>query len=368
MPQNIGLALVSKEGSILGNPLSLRIGDRCLSDLSTYIAGAAASRPPVHTLAKGLEHFDLIASIRDESGVIGAVFSSFSLDILQQELERMTGNGLRLTLYSGDGTLLASAGRIREDLAMPEQVIPVANTDWLMHATAEHRDYSPLWSRLGIAGAGIFLLTIGVMYLFARRLSGIFARDLQAIEQLLARVRDNRNEHRPAGTSRLRETANIMRSIENLAGDIARHQNRLMVDSTTDELTGLYNRRAFRQRADKSFELSRRGVRISVVALDMDYLKTVNDRFGHAVGDQLLKALADCLRDNTRSTDTVARLGGDEFVVMMVQCERDNILAWFSKLCAAFAQQQRRAKAAGRGQLVLGTPAMTGPVQGADKA
>jgi diguanylate cyclase (GGDEF)-like protein len=132
-----------------------------------------------------------------------------------------------------------------------------------------------------------------------------------------------------------------MSSIENLAGDIAQYQNRLIADSTTDELTGLYNRRAFRQRADKCFELSRRGVRVSVVALDMDYLKTINDSFGHAVGDRLLQALAECLRENTRGTDTVARLGGDEFVVMMVQCEPDSIIGWFDKLCSAFALKQQ---------------------------
>jgi len=112
------------------------------------------------------------------------------------------------------------------------------------------------------------------------------------------------------------------------------------MDSTTDELTGLYNRRAFRQKAEKCFALSRRGVRISVVALDMDYLKTVNDRFGHAVGDRLLQALAECLRENTRGTDTVARLGGDEFLVMMVQCEPGSIVGWFDKLCSAFMARQ----------------------------
>jgi diguanylate cyclase (GGDEF)-like protein len=154
-------------------------------------------------------------------------------------------------------------------------------------------------------------------------------------------VKDNRAHERSCSGSRLRETRNIMSSIETLAGDISQRQNRLLLDSTTDELTGLYNRRAFRQKAEKCFALSRRGVRVSVVALDMDYLKTINDRCGHAVGDRLLQALAECLRENTRSTDTVARLGGDEFLVMMVQCTPDSIVGWFDKLCLAFATRQQ---------------------------
>jgi diguanylate cyclase (GGDEF)-like protein len=185
------------------------------------------------------------------------------------------------------------------------------------------------------------VLIILVLYLFSRRLSTIFALDLKAIERLLAQVKDNHFDQHPSVESRLKETGNIMRSIEGLAGEILQYQNQLMTVSNTDELTGLYNRRAFNQKAKGYFELARRGVNISVVALDMDYLKTANDRFGHAVGDQLLQALAACLKAHTRGADTVARLGGDEFIVMLVQCERSDVLPWFNKISAAFVEQQK---------------------------
>ncbi len=341
LPRNIGLALVNRDGEVLGNPLALRVGDSCLADLRDHIEGTGTKQPPVHALVAGLEHFDLIANIQDESGIVGALFSSFSLGSLQEELDRMIQNGQQLKLYSGDGTLLASAGQIREQLALPEQVIPVANTDWVLRAAVEQRDYSPLWSKLAVAGATIFLLIILVLYLFSRRLSNIFALDLKAIERLLAQVKDNQFDRHPAVESRLKETGNIMRSIEGLAGEILQYQNQLMAASETDELTGLYNRRAFNQRAKRGFELARRGINTSVVALDMDYLKTANDRFGHAVGDRLLTTLADCLKANTRGTDIAARLGGDEFIVMLMHCERSNILPWFNKVSAAFSERQK---------------------------
>ncbi|HXP96986.1 MAG TPA: diguanylate cyclase, partial [Telmatospirillum sp.] len=94
---------------------------------------------------------------------------------------------------------------------------------------------------------------------------------------------------------------------------------RLLFDaSRTDPLTGLLNRRGFYDEMKRRFKrLQRDTKKASLVYLDLDNFKLVNDLHGHAKGDETLCFLADILRHNTRSTDLVSRLGGDEFAVWL---------------------------------------------------
>jgi diguanylate cyclase (GGDEF)-like protein len=88
-----------------------------------------------------------------------------------------------------------------------------------------------------------------------------------------------------------------------------------------DALTGLPNRVRFRQELDRAMTRARRGEHLSVLCLDLDHFKAVNDTLGHSVGDALLTQVAERLRGCLRETDTVARLGGDEFAIVQVGTE-----------------------------------------------
>ncbi len=94
--------------------------------------------------------------------------------------------------------------------------------------------------------------------------------------------------------------------------------NRVRELAHYDTLTGLPNRALFRERLTRALALATRGGRkCGLMFLDMDRFKHVNDTLGHAVGDLLLREVADRLRRSARDSDTVARLGGDEFVVIL---------------------------------------------------
>lgn len=85
-----------------------------------------------------------------------------------------------------------------------------------------------------------------------------------------------------------------------------------------DPLTGLGNRRHFDRRcAELMPALQRDSESVALVLIDVDHFKAVNDRHGHDIGDQVLRGLADLLRDNTRSRDVLARYGGEEFVIVL---------------------------------------------------
>lgn len=85
-----------------------------------------------------------------------------------------------------------------------------------------------------------------------------------------------------------------------------------------DNLTGLYNRAAY---AERSFHEIRRFKRyhrpLSLAVCDIDLFKAVNDKFGHQIGDKILKIVAKILQDRLRNVDFIARLGGEEFVIIM---------------------------------------------------
>ncbi|HEV3000773.1 MAG TPA: EAL domain-containing protein [Solirubrobacteraceae bacterium] len=95
-------------------------------------------------------------------------------------------------------------------------------------------------------------------------------------------------------------------------------QHRLEYLADHDSLTGLLNRRRFDQELERQLAHTRRyGNPATLLMLDLDHFKVVNDTFGHAVGDELISRLADALRDRVRTTDIVARLGGDEFGLLL---------------------------------------------------
>ena len=101
---------------------------------------------------------------------------------------------------------------------------------------------------------------------------------------------------------------------------LAEMERLAMVDSLTDVPNRRYLEMALSSRLA---ELRRYGVAVSVAILDLDDFKKVNDRFGHAVGDAVLKMIATALAANERTEDVVARLGGDEFVVVLQHADEE---------------------------------------------
>jgi diguanylate cyclase (GGDEF)-like protein len=99
---------------------------------------------------------------------------------------------------------------------------------------------------------------------------------------------------------------------------LADANQRLQILATFDTLTGIPNRNSFLDQTEKRIEEAQHGGKpFSIMFLDLDGFKNVNDFLGHAAGDDLLKAFAQELLSRVRSADTVARLGGDEFVVLL---------------------------------------------------
>ncbi|WP_355661623.1 GGDEF domain-containing protein [Halomonas salifodinae] len=110
-------------------------------------------------------------------------------------------------------------------------------------------------------------------------------------------------------------------------------QRRLAFLASHDELTGLFNRRAGMSRLDEEIRRSQRyATPLSVAIADLDHFKRINDRHGHAVGDEVLCETAELMRQGLRASDVLVRLGGEEFLVILPGVDRPRALEAIERL------------------------------------
>lgn len=108
---------------------------------------------------------------------------------------------------------------------------------------------------------------------------------------------------------------------------------KLKIQATIDLLTNLYNRRAFEEFAEKEVSRAEREqTYISVVLMDIDLFKQVNDTHGHQIGDKVLQEFSVRLKDSLRQYDILARYGGEEFMLLLPDTDRETALVIAEKL------------------------------------
>jgi len=124
-------------------------------------------------------------------------------------------------------------------------------------------------------------------------------------------------------------------------GKLADYEHKLLIESMTDPLTGLLNRRYFTTLSQKEVARSlRHGLRFSVLMLDIDHFKRINDSFGHPVGDLAIKALAEICNQALRPQDILARYGGEEFILTLPHTEEDGARVVAERIRKAVEQHE----------------------------
>lgn len=118
------------------------------------------------------------------------------------------------------------------------------------------------------------------------------------------------------------------------------HQERER-QAVTDGLTGVANRRSFNETFTREFERARRyGETLSLVLIDLDFLKKINDTYGHQVGDEAIKTIGKTLRQSCRSIDSAARYGGEEFCLLLPNTEIEMAEQLADRLCRLINEQE----------------------------
>ena len=159
-------------------------------------------------------------------------------------------------------------------------------------------------------------------------------------------------------------TAAPLRSIADLFDDLTYREKYadLLSRSGLDSLTGLLDRgRLDRDGGDLVRAAMRRGRNFSVMVVDADHFKAINDAFGHLEGDEVLKKIADTVRRSVRGNDQVYRFGGEEFIVLADATDHGEALAMAERMCRDIVDSVR---AAGRATVSVSIGVATGPAQG----
>jgi len=137
---------------------------------------------------------------------------------------------------------------------------------------------------------------------------------------------------------KLRET---QMQLEEKSAELEKANEALQEIATRDGLTGLYNVRAFREKLEEEWQRwVRYGEELSVVMLDIDHFKSLNDTFGHPAGDEVLRTVARLLQDQSRRNDFVARYGGEEFVLLLSHTGVDGAIKGAQKWRTAIESQE----------------------------
>lgn len=129
------------------------------------------------------------------------------------------------------------------------------------------------------------------------------------------------------------------RSIQLQKRALEEANERLATLAVTDGLTGVWNHRRFREELESDFATVKRGVSVSVILLDVDNFKLYNDAFGHPAGDEVLKTVAQVLKQCSREHESVARYGGEEFAIVLSHTDSESALLAAERMRVAFEQQ-----------------------------
>lgn len=156
----------------------------------------------------------------------------------------------------------------------------------------------------------------GTVYRLENRLLVVGEPNIIELERLNAMVIDLNDE-----------MAEMQRSLVRYNNELKHNEARIRELMLTDPLTGLANRRHLSDVLEQNIERSRRHNRpLSVIMMDIDHFKLVNDNYGHDVGDDVIRMTANCLRDGIRTNDLASRFGGEEFVALLEGCPLEDAL------------------------------------------
>ncbi len=346
IPQNIGIALFDANGYILGDPPELRIGRFCLHDLNLHFSKRRISLPAVHTEIKKLAHFDIIENVNDNNEVLGVLFASFSLQVLQQKLDHIVSEGQRFSIITADKkeTLIVKSSKLKNDSILFSHKTKIPHTDWLLLSEIAQHDLNTVFATLVFSNLLLFLVIGILIYFFTQQINLFLKKDFNIITQHLKSLKNNHQLTRSQSKTYLVETSPLLSGVIAIAGDISSYEQQLLKISHTDELTQLPNLRYFKQHAEQQIaQANRSQKKIAFLYLDLDLdldnFKSINDKISHCAGDHVLITIANRFRQFLRKNEFIARLGGDEFCMLIYsykdRAELNNIVQRLINECTS---------------------------------
>ncbi len=324
MPNTLAthLLLLDASGATLS---SGELDSACANYVRHAVASEQQSVPEFHRSRDARAHYDLIEPVRDEADrPLGYVLASFTLDPLVRILARSLPEGAHVELRQRATGGSAHVGKLVANAGISQSADPAFRKDLSIAGTAWTLAYSPPRSAssiltekrpyfLALILAAMLGVTAAITMLFKRAVKSV-RHDITSLLRMFEDMRDG--NMRVDYPMMLAEFGKAFAHVRSSGKQLVQEKKKLQDMGLIDHLSRLSNRRHFEMRLKELFELSRAHGPSSLLIIDMDRFKSVNDQYGHDAGDALIVAFASALRKAVRQTDFLARLGGDEFCVI----------------------------------------------------
>ena len=295
-----------------GSPISA-VHARMLKDISKN-----SVRIPISA------NFALYAAqpVLDAQNVLrGFVVIDQELTELQKLFDNLpqTGDYIELEQFNPEGShnTLLRHGNENLKTSAPKEVVDLPGTAWRLAmwpaaaAISSVASLNQLYWGAWVALTLLLLLVISGIYLV---LSRTLRNDTQAILNMFADIRHNRL--RRSYSVQLKDMQKPLELMHQLGKLMVGKQKRVATDASVDHLSQVHNRRSFEAKQSELYKTLADGWTHSLLILDIDNFKQVNDTYGHDAGDMLIVQFGKALKDHLRASDFIARLGGDEFCVL----------------------------------------------------
>ncbi|BAV32796.1 hypothetical protein SCL_0474 [Sulfuricaulis limicola] len=303
--------------------------DQACLDYVRRMAGTnAPAVPEFHSVDSPTRHYGLAVPVRDESrNPVGYLLAGFTRAPLQaileqsrpenayMELQQQAAGGATQTVLTSGKVSGANATIVASMLGLGQWTLIYQSPEMPFRILSGNRVYY-----LAVILAGFVAIFVVLFRLYSRTLHAV-RHDIHSLIRMFRDLREGsvRVEYPMA----LREFSEIFDYLRDRGQRLMKEKEKLKDMGLMDHLSQLGNRRHFEARLKELFDASKSNGPSSVLIIDMDHFKQVNDKHGHDAGDALIVGFANALRKVVRQTDVLVRLGGDEFCIIYTYASLD---------------------------------------------
>jgi diguanylate cyclase (GGDEF)-like protein len=293
----------------------------CLEYIRRAAAANAPAAPEFHGPDTPAAHYDLVVPVMDENrnlhGYLLAAFDPAPLQaIFEQSLPRNAYMELQQSRNREAAQAVLTAGEVANNTGA-SVTSTLGDSRWTLLYQPAETSSALLSGRAPYYLAAILVLAGAVLVVLLRLYRQTVTAVRHDIKSLIRMFRDLREGSVRVGyPMALGEFAEIFDYLRDRGQKLVAEKEKMKNMGLLDHLSQLNNRRYFEERLKELFDASRANGPSSVLIMDMDHFKQVNDNHGHDAGDALIVGFANALRKVVRQTDVLARLGGDEFCII----------------------------------------------------
>ncbi|THU02856.1 diguanylate cyclase [Lampropedia puyangensis] len=290
----------------------------------------------LNLLARTLAYNVEAAMVFDDRVEVQQILDSIAEPEGLSQAQVQDTQGVVLGAYRDEGAVTAFANILSNRVIKQPVVVPVVHEGKMIGQVSVRIKAHTLLGFLAV-GIGLVLaavvLSAGVSTLVSKYLQRKLSQPLGVLSGAMRRIARERSFHERIPHTKIAELDRLGRDINSLIEEVERWHSSLEGEKALlayhaehDALTGAANRRQLEPLFQIAIKESERtGRSFALLALDCDDFKQVNDRYGHAAGDQVLKKLVYVIKRSIRQTDAIVRTGGDEFVILLAGVKgRDN--------------------------------------------